>query len=59
METTSLWLEESNIADDLFAMETTSLWLEESNITDDLFAFVQQNSSKICIESHGQPRHLN
>ena len=36
MGTTRLWLEESNIADDLIVMGTTRLWLEDSNITDDL-----------------------
>ena len=33
---TWLWLEESNITDDLIVMGTTRLWLEESNIADDL-----------------------
>ena len=48
METTWLWLVESNITDDLIVMETTRLWLEESNITDNMIASVQQNYSKIC-----------
>ena len=59
METTRLWLEEGNIADDLIVMVTTRLWLEESNIADDLIAFVQQNSTKICILFGGRPRHRN
>ena len=51
MGTTWLWLEESNITDDLIVMGTTRLWIEESNITDDLIAFVQQNSSIISRKS--------